>query len=267
MSWKNNLPKNNIYYETDNGVLYCGDALDILPELDIQADLVLVDPPYNISNEVVISRGRNKMIFKGPDIVLSFGEWDKRSPKEFWKFTWKWIDLSVPLLRPGGMFISFFDRDKINFMSYFLQKRHNFKTKGYYAMLKLNPVPQARKVKTMNAWEIIGLWQKSDGKLTFNYQLGQTKDYSFHSIVPKKSKENGDRCHPTQKPIALMRKFISYWSNEQDIVIDPFAGSGTTLVACEKLNRRWIGIEINEEYCKKAKERIELEVKQLKLWR
>lgn len=62
--------------------------------------------------------------------------------------------------------------------------------------------------------------------------------------------------HPTQKPLKLMRYIINRYTNENDIVLDPFLGSGTTAVACKQLNRRYIGIEINPEYCKIAEQRL-----------
>jgi len=71
------------------------------------------------------------------------------------------------------------------------------------------------------------------------------------------------RTHPAQKPIALMIWCLEFC---QGSVLDPFMGSGTTAVACERLNRRWIGIEISEAYCEIAKQRIEKERSQLKLF-
>lgn len=163
------------------------------------------------------------MKFKGPDINLCFGEWDKfTSIDAFMKWTTSWVDETVRLLKDGGMFCSYFDRDKINFLSRYLQKKHGFKIKGYFADCKSNPVPQARKVKWMNGWEIIGLWQKPSGKLTYNYQLGQQADWQIRPIVGNTTKEDGQRVHPTQKPIKLARLFIKYWSAEGDIVFDPF---------------------------------------------
>ncbi len=69
-------------------------------------------------------------------------------------------------------------------------------------------------------------------------------------IIPSKDH------HPTQKPVELMKHFIELHTKENDIVLDPFLGSGTTAVACIELNRRFIGIEISPEYCKMAEERI-----------
>ena len=71
--------------------------------------------------------------------------------------------------------------------------------------------------------------------------------------------------HPTQKKVGLVAKLIDI-GGIKGSVLDPFIGSGTTAVACERLNRRWIGIEISEKYCEIAANRIESEASQLKLW-
>jgi len=85
--------------------------------------------------------------------------------------------------------------------------------------------------------------------------------YVFKEPVESMQK---NRTHPTEKPINLMMWCIKK-SKTIGIVLDPFLGSGTTAVACERLNRRWIGIEISEAYCKIAKQRIENERKQPRL--
>lgn len=66
----------------------------------------------------------------------------------------------------------------------------------------------------------------------------------------------GKKKHPTEKPVELMKILIENSSNKNDIVIDPFMGVGTTGVACKKLNRNFIGIELDENYFNIAKERI-----------
>jgi len=83
------------------------------------------------------------------------------------------------------------------------------------------------------------------------------------SKVFYKASNSEHRYHPTQKPVTVM-----VWSLKfaEGSVFDPFLGSGTTAVACEKLNRRWIGIEISEKYCEIAAKRISLEASQGKLW-
>jgi len=231
-----------------------GDALEILPRIpDNSVDLILTDPPYGISNETRITRTKNTMKFKATtDLISNFGSWDKfENIHQFMEFTYRWVQLAIPKLRPGGMFISYFDRDKINFLSQFLQKS-GFKSKGYFAHIKSNPVPQARKVKWMNAWEIVGMWQKSGGKLTYNYQLGQHPDYMIVPIVGGKERLN----HPTQKPLKIAKLFISYWTNKGDLVLDPFCGVGTFPLACKQLGRNFIGIEKDPKYVEIARMRI-----------
>jgi len=71
-------------------------------------------------------------------------------------------------------------------------------------------------------------------------------------------KKDYGRLHPTQKPVALMEFLIKTYTNECDLVLDFACGSGSTLIACENLNRKWIGIEISEEYCEITKQRLEV---------
>jgi len=89
-----------------------------------------------------------------------------------------------------------------------------------------------------------------------------------HAVIDSKmnAQINGDvfTKHPTQKPFQLILRILL--KNKSKVVLDPFLGSGTTAVACERLNRRWIGIEISEEYCEIAKQRIINETRQLKLF-
>ena len=77
------------------------------------------------------------------------------------------------------------------------------------------------------------------------------------------TKKDGSVAHPTQKPTSLIVCLLEVGG---ETVLDPFIGSGTTAVACERLNRRWIGIEIEEKYCEIAARRIEKENQQLKLF-
>ena len=238
--------------------IICDDCIETMKGIpDNIVDLIFTDPPYMISNEIVITRGRNRMKFKGKDISQDFGDWDKfNSLDEFMSWTFKWLDEAIRILRGGGMLCSYFDKDKVNFISRYLQDKYGFKCKGYYADLKSNPVPQARKVKWMNGWEIIGMWQKPGGKLTYNYQLGQAKDWGIRAIVGHTTKEDGERIHPTQKPISVGKKFIQYWSNKEDLFLDCFCGSGAFIVAAKELNRRYIGIDNLSKYCKITERRL-----------
>ena len=99
-----------------------------------------------------------------------------------------------------------------------------------------------------------------DLRYTFNARSGLKNVWEYAFKNEKQYK------HPTQKPIKLICDILKYSSNEGNTVLDCFVGSGTTAVACERLKRRWIGIDIEEKYCEIAAKRIEQERKQLKLF-
>lgn len=80
--------------------------------------------------------------------------------------------------------------------------------------------------------------------------------YLWSGMLQQDMKNKEERVHPTQKPVKVMSEILERFSKEGDIILDPFTGSGSTLVAAEKLNRKWIGMEINPEYCKIARGRI-----------
>jgi len=243
--WKDDFPKENRYFETENGILYCADSLQLLPRLkDSSIDLILTDPPYNISYKNKITRNGGKY-GKAKDISLDFGEWDHG------KIVWEdYIDDFVRLLTDVGVLVMFYDRLYIGQIGIYLQDKYNMQVRHIGVAVKRNPAPQARKVKWQTGTEffIVVTKNKKSGH-HFNYSLGQSPDYYMYSV-------NYQHLHPTQKEEGLIRWIMQYWSFENDLVLDPFLGSGTTAVACEQLNRRWIGIEINPEYCEIAKKRL-----------
>ena len=95
---------------------------------------------------------------------------------------------------------------------------------------------------------------------------GKAKKYKIinHGFI-KDSKDIKTE-HPTQKPSELFMYVLRDFSKNNQLIIDPFFGSGTTGLACEKLGRKWIGIEISEKYCAIAKKRIEQEARQIKMF-
>ena len=95
---------------------------------------------------------------------------------------------------------------------------------------------------------------------TFNPQMGYTDVWTDIDFYKEK------HLHPTQKPLKLIRRLIEASSNEGDIVLDPFMGSGTTALACVKLGRHYIGSEISEKYVSMANDKLRIEQSQLKLF-
>lgn len=124
---------------------------------------------------------------------------------------------------------------------------------------KTNPIPTINN-KYLSDLEYI-IFVRDKGVKMYNTYATSSKLYQ--SIVNKKDKAMYK--HPTIKPLELLRKFIINSSQEGDIVLDCFIGSGTTAVACKELNRNFIGIELNEEYYNIAKDRIEGINEQMKI--
>ena len=108
-----------------------------------------------------------------------------------------------------------------------------------------------------NAWEPISVHGEPRKRLGQDYILFNTFNFS----------KGPEKDHPCPKPLGLWEKLINLFSEEGDTILDPFLGSGTTAVACERLGRNWIGIEIDADYCKIAEKRIATERAQVKLFK
>lgn len=230
-------------FKTKLGKLYHGDAMKILDELkeeyEGKIDLVLTDPPYNISNteRPVIKMGSK---WKKKDLVYDFGEWDhgKITPYD-------WIPKVYDLLTDNGILIFFYDKMEIGCVAKWLEEEWDMTVRHIGVMIKTNPVPQIFKVNWASGTEFFIIATKNKGSgHHYNWKEGHHPDYIVTSIVQGKERYP----HPTQKPMNAIATMIRWWSFENDLVLDPFAGTGTTLYVAEKLKRRWIGIEINEEY-------------------
>ena len=98
------------------------------------------------------------------------------------------------------------------------------------------------------------VWQTKGGNWTFNATGATHNVYNFPIV------DSALRVHPTQKPEALMRQLIAVHSRSDDVVLDPFMGSGTTLRAAKALGRRAIGIDLEEKWCEHAARRCSQEV-------
>ena len=127
-----------------------------------------------------------------------------------------------------------------------------YKTTGIWH--KTNPMPRNMNLHFINSTEswVYFTYGKRTG--TFNNNGKALHDFYETSVTPAGEKKYGK--HPTQKPISLMEHFVAVLSNEEDIILDPFMGSGSTGVAAIKNGRYFIGIELNKDYFELAKSRI-----------
>lgn len=212
-----------------------GDCLERMEEIeDGSVDLVLTDPPYNISKD-----NNFKTMGRGG---IDFGEWDKDAD------LFSYISQGFSLLKKGGSFIVFNDWKNLGDIARF-SEQIGFQTKDMIRLEKTNPMPRNRDRRYVTDFECAIWFVKPGEKWIFNRQDSKYQRPKFvHSI------DKG--LHPTQKSLKLMENLLKIHSNDTDIILDPFMGSGTTGVAAMNLNRSFIGIELDNDYFKIAKERI-----------
>ena len=218
-----------------------GDCLELMKDIpDGSVDAIITDPPYNISRD-------NNFHTMGR-AGIDFGEWDKDFDLT------SWITVAEPLLKKGGNIVIFNDWKN---MSYIVEEleRNGFVIKDLIRWKKTNAMPRNRDRRFITDYEVAVWAVKNGGKWTFN-RLSDT--YEIPEIVggltPKSEKLNGG--HKTQKPIYVMEWLLERLTEIDDIILDPFMGSGSTGVACLNTDRNFIGIELDENYFKMSEERI-----------
>jgi site-specific DNA-methyltransferase (adenine-specific) len=179
-------------------------------------------------------------------IKTKFGSWDN-------EFTLDVLDQYIKLfyekLVDGGTCIIFFDIWKLSYLKEIMEK-YKFKQIRFLEWIKTNPQPRNSKINYLTNCREIALLGIKKSNPTFNSE--------YDNAIYKYPFPGGkDRIHPTQKSLPLFIDLVKKHSNENDVVLDPFAGSGTTCVAAKETNRQYIGIERDEKYYKLAKKRIE----------
>lgn len=252
------------YFRTENGVLYHGDCLDILKLIDCKVDLILTDPPYNISQKKVINRDNinSKTLNrkKTKHLNYNFGNWDFFTTEKYLLFIKRWTDLIIKIVKESTSLYMWAPKSEVSFLEKILSE--HFKIRSTLVWCKTNPVPQIFKVGYMSSTEFCIFATKNKGRKHYwNIERGQRQSYWVKPICQGKERTS----HPTQKRLDIIEDMILQSSKKDDIVIDTFAGSGTIGIACEKFNRKYILIEKEEKYCEIIKDRLEKELSQLKL--
>jgi DNA modification methylase len=231
--------------------IICGDCLELLKNIpDNSIDLIITDPPYMVSQESNIGRkslsGRN-------DVKLKFGDWDVfKSEADYKNFTESWFRECVRILKPKSWIYVFFSKEKIGYFPLEFAPKYGMNTRTIFIWIKTNPTPSFRKMNYLSSAEFIWVGSKGDSKIK---NFLQQKEMVNYMITPNSS-VYGVSGHPNEKPEILVSRFVLTSSYENEVVLDPFMGSGTTAVVCKKLNRRYIGIEKNPEYIEMAKKRL-----------
>ena len=163
------------------------------------------------------------------------------------------VERAYNLLKNGGSLVVFNDFKKASYIIDYAIKL-GFEYKDTIVWKKTNPMPRNRDRRYVPSLEMM-IWFVKPGKWTFN-RLKETYESGVFEF-PSESGGGYKRIHPTQKPIKLIERLIEIHSNEGDLVLDPFMGSGTTAIAAKSINRNYVGFELNKEYYEKSISRIE----------
>lgn len=263
------MGKSEFYKDGDFELLF-GDSFKLLKKINnFSIDFIFADPPYFLSSGGISCKN-------GKQVIVDKGEWDlTKSILDRIRFHRKWIGLCRNILKNDGTIMISSTLHSVYAIGVALEME-GFSIINNIIWRKTNPAPNLACRCFTHSTETI-IWarkiinSKKKGKHYFDYQAmksenggKQMKDvWEFDaepelfeiSTTSKKEKKYG--YHPTQKPIALMERIIKASTKENDIILDPFNGSGTTGIACHKLKRKYIGIDYNKEYLEITKKRYE----------
>ena len=223
-------------------------------------DLIFCDPPYFLSNGGITCQN-------GRMVKVDKGDWDKSNGAEVnHQFNYEWLKRCQKILKPNGSLMVSGTFHVIYSIGYAIQQL-NMKILNNITWQKPNPPPNlACRYFTHSTETIIWAAKNLKSKHKFNYELmkeinndKQMKDV-WIMTAPSKSEKTYDK-HPTQKPIALLDRLILAVTNEGDLVLDAFNGSGTTGVSCIRTNREYIGIEIDKKFIELSKKRFSEQIK------
>ena len=226
--------------------IYLGDCYELIKQIpDKSVDLVYTDIPYEF-----VGGGSGGAFGEGNKSYNSAIKLSKTSKKGSMAnsgIDYSIMDELVRVLKYIYIYIWCSKAQIPPILDYFTKLGCNY---DLLVWCKTNPVP-----KTNNNYlpdiEYCLMFREKACKLNDGYNL-KSKWY----ISPLNKQDKDIFLHPTIKPLELVKRHILHSTQENDLVLDCFAGSGTTLKACKDLNRRYIGFEINEEYYKIAKDRL-----------
>lgn len=240
-----------------------GDCVSVMSSLpEGCADVIFADPPYNLQLNGILSRPDNSMVSAVDE------DWDKFSSfADYDAFTKAWLVQARRVLKPSGTIWVMGSYHNIFRLGSALQDE-GFWILNDIIWRKSNPMPNFRGKRFTNAHETL-IWScrdrgtkgytfNYDAMKTFNDDLQMRSDWFLPVCTGKERlKDNQkNKAHPTQKPEALLYRVLMASSNQGDVILDPFFGSGTTGAVAKHLGRHFIGIERDVSYASLSVERI-----------
>jgi len=233
-------------------ILYKENSLNLLKSLpNDSVDLIFADPPYFLSNNGITCHA-------GKMVSVNKGKWDKsKGIKANHEFNKSWLKECQRILTNKGTIWVSGTAHIIHSIGYAMQEL-GFKLLNDIVWFKINPPPNLScRYFTHSTETIIWAAKSLKSKHAFNYkdmkavtgkQMKNVWQDLFWAITPPKTDEKKHGKHPTQKPLELLERVIIASSRENEIVLDPFNGHGTTGIAAQRLNRKYIGVDVEKSY-------------------
>lgn len=224
-----------------------GDCTEVLNQFEFSFDMIFADPPYFLSNDGFSVQG-------GKQVSVNKGDWDKSEGFEKDnEFNRRWISACRGKLKPGGTIWISGTYHNIFSVAQMLSQQ-NFRILNVITWAKTNPPPNLSCRFFTHSTEFV-IWARKEKRVPhyFNYELmkalnggTQMRDVWFLPSIAKWEKRCGK--HPTQKPLPLLTRIILASTEKGAWILDPFSGSGTTGIAANLFNRRFLGIEKEKEF-------------------
>lgn len=234
----------------------CGDCLELLKSIpDNSIDLIVTDPPYVVETQGAGFFGKKSdeysMNYKGKKAYTYGGE--RYVMKEISNmsdgFSENILDELCRVMKKVNLYIWCSQKQLYKLINYFvIKKKCNWNLITWH---KTNPIPACGN-KYLSDTEYCLFFREKGVKIQGSFDTKFT-----YYVTPLNSKDKKQYGHPTIKPLDIIKNFIINSSNDGDIVLDPFMGSGTTPVACVETNRHYIGFEIDENYYNIACKRLD----------
>lgn len=255
--------------EYSNNVI-TDDLRTVIPHIPHNSiDFVIADPPYNLSesNSLSFDSGSDDDGRMGGDWEQTNESWDVMADDEYKKFTVQWLKAIKRVLKPDGNICVFGTYHNIHTVGEVLT-RLGYDILNEIVWFKRNAMPNLQCNRFTASHESI-LWATPSEDDDYYFDYDETKAWpcnagditesdkqvrSVWDIPNNKTKVEQEYEHPTQKPLRVLTRLVRALSDEGDVVLDPFAGSGSSLVAANVNNRTPIGIEKEVEYADTARE-------------
>ncbi len=239
-----------------------GNCVEILNQArENSVDMIFADPPYFLSNGGITCHA-------GKMVSVNKGKWDtSRGVEDNHAFVLQWLKACQRVLKPNGTIWVSGTAHIIHSVGYAMQEI-GFKILNDIIWYKRNAPPNLSCRYFTHSTEIV-LWAAKNGKSRhyFDYQLmkkmNQGKQMrNVWEISAPKPEEKRFGKHPTQKPVELLKRIVLASTKESDLVLDPFCGSSTTGIAAVLLNRKYIGIDLENESLALSAKRLDQSIRE-----